>query len=174
MQSYIHSHNNKNLNKMEQNNLTCNRRNCPMPNTEPPNNCRQTEVVYEGKIRLQDENENGTNDTIENYMKTYKGCTKTELKARIATHRNTFNDPEKRTNTEMAKEIHKLKDENKNFLIQWTILEKIPCFKPGDKYCKLCTLEKYYIIFKKSRSDLNKFRLEKCKHKQTAYLGSVT
>ena len=107
-------------------------------------------------------------------MKTYKGCTKTELKARIATHRNTFNDPEKRTNTEIAKEIHKLKDENKNFLIQWSILEKIPCFKPGDKYCALCTLEKYYIIFKKSRSDLNKFRLEKCKHKPTAYLGSVT
>ena len=89
-----------------------------MPNIDPPNNCRQTEVVYEGAIKLQEDNAaNGA------YKKTYKGCTKGEIKKRIAIHRNTFNDANKRTNTEMAKEVHNLKDANKNFITTWKILE---------------------------------------------------
>ena len=48
-----------------------------MLNAAPLNNCRQKEVVYEGQIQLQDEDENVTN---ESYTKAYKGLQRAKYK----------------------------------------------------------------------------------------------
>ena len=134
---------------------------CPK---SPPNNCREKDIVYEGKITINDSNE----------TKTYKGCTSDELKNRIRVHRNTFRDVNKKNNTEMAKEVHKIKETTENFEIEWNVIDRATSFKAGDKFCKLCTLEKYHILLKKKESDLNKFRLEKCRHKKKHHLSDIT
>ena len=68
MKSFIVEHNKKILNNQQsENRLNCNctRSECPIPNEPPPNNCRQSDVIYEGKIVT---SETGNEST-------YKGCT---------------------------------------------------------------------------------------------------
>ena len=96
------------------------------------------------------------------------------MKIRVRTHLNTYKDPNKKSNTEMAKEVHKIKNNGQRYSTSWKILDKSVSFKPGDTYCRLCVLEKYYILFKSAPTDVNKFRLEKCRHKERCYLAAVT
>ena len=168
MKAFITAHN-KNL--LNQNNsdshndqiCNCTRVECPLPNANPPNNCRQKDTVYEGTVK------NNDNDTV----KTYKGCTSDELKNRIANHRTTFRHEDKKFSSKMAEAVHNTKNITNNYDITWRIIGKTSSFKAGDSFCKLCTLEKFHILYKNKETDVNKFRLEPCLHKMKNFLSDI-
>ena len=168
MKAFITAHN-KNL--LNQNNndtnidqlCNCTRVECPLPNATPQNNCRQKDTVYEGAVR---NNDNGTE-------KTYKGCTSDEFKNRVANHRTTFRHEDKKFSSKMAEAVHNIKNATNNYAITWKIIDKTNSFKAGDSYCKLCTLEKFHILYKNKETDVNKFRLEPCLHKMKYFLSDI-
>ena len=167
MKSYIDGHNKNLIGHDNKNTLECNctRSVCPLPlEKNPPNNCRQNDIIYQGEIKK--------NETES--IKTYKGCTSDQFKNRVSVHRNTFNDTNKKNNTEMAKAVHALVESGHSYTIKWKIIDKTSSYRPGDKFCKLCNLEKYHILFKKEETDVNTFRLEKCRHKRKQHLGAIT
>ena len=122
------------------------------------------DVVYEGTITNED-----TGD-----IRTYKGCTSNELKVRVSTHRSTFRDKDKQNSSEMAKEVHRIKEQTTNLSIKWDIIDQDKSHKAGDKFCKLCVLEKWHILIKGKPTDVNKFRLEPCLHKRKNFLTDIT
>ena len=140
----------------------CNRSNseCPIPNGLPGKNCRTKNCVYKATVK---------NKTTK-IEKVYFGSTSTEFKERVRTHRNTFRDPRKETYTELAKEIHKINRQNQSYEIRWEIMKKTKNRQPGDKYCNLCSAEKFYILYYKFDNMLNNFKMEKCRHKRKTTL----
>ena len=76
---------------------------------------------------------------------------------------------ENRGNTELAGYIWDLKDSNIPFSITWDILGRAPAYNPVTKTCRLCTLEKFFILYHPSKSSLNQ-RTEvfsPCPHRET-------
>ena len=165
--AFIKRHNGKKLyDNNENDDLPCNcaRVPCPLPNGILGKNCRSTNVVYKAEVK-----------NLNNHSKkVYYGCTKQRLKQRIEVHRNTFRDPVKKNNTDLAKEVHAIKDNNETFEIAWSIVEKSRKFEPGDRFCKLCICEKQHILYNENNNLLNQFRLESCRHKKDAYLASLS
>ena len=48
--------------------------------------------------------------------------------------------------------------------------EKVKSRQQGDKYCELCSTEKFYILYYKHDNMLNNIKMEKCRHKQKIML----
>ena len=57
--------------------------------------------------------------------------------------------------TELAKEAHTLRRQGKEFTIIWEIMDKARSFKAGDRFCRLCILEMYTILYKSDENTLN-------------------
>ena len=55
----------------------------------------------------------------------------------------------------LSQHIWNLKKENIDFEISWKILDRAQPFSPVSGICALCTLEKYYIIFKPELATIN-------------------
>ena len=87
---------------------------------------------------------------------TYIGLTSTKFKDRFANHKKSFNHRRYGKETTLSQKIWKLKDEGQDFEIKWKILERAQPFSPITGVCGLCTLEKWYILFKPELSTLNK------------------
>ena len=49
-----------------------------------------------------------------------------------------------------------VKDKNKNFDINWNIVDRAQEFNPVNRKCRLCTKEKCYIIFQPEGASLNR------------------
>ena len=106
--------------------------------------------------------------------KIYFGSCATDFKARLYNHRASFKNPEKK-NTELAKHIWQLKNKKTTFNIKWEIIKKVPHLKPGERKCRLCLTEKYYIATNKSDKMLNT-RSEltsRCRHMNKFYLVNL-
>ena len=82
---------------------TCNcidKSKCPLNNK-----CLSKNVLYKANIT----------STSENYgKKFYYGISETKFMSRYANHRNSFKDRNYKADTELSKEIWKLKEQNKN------------------------------------------------------------
>ena len=65
----------------------------------------------------------------------------------------------------------KLKSENSQYTIKWSIMKKVKAYKPGSKRCNLCLEEKLLIMKAKKTECLNKRSdlFSKCRH-VTRYL----
>ena len=69
----------------------------------------------------------------------------------------------------------KLKDRNVPHEIKWKLIDKAQPFSPVSGICALCTVEKYYIMFKPELAEINK-RDEinnYCPHKISALLENT-
>ena len=88
--------------------------------------------------------------------KTYVGPTENTFKTRLANHKASFNNPIRRTSTELSKHVWNLKDSNINFRITWIILKRAIAYKPSSKGCNLCLWEKYFITCKPHLTTINK------------------
>ena len=157
MENAIKSHNAKILekpNRAKDKTKACNCRKkteCPLKGKE----CRRENVIYEAKIK--------TN----NQTKSYIGLSSNEIKKRIATHKTTMNckPGDKNYNkyvnaTELSKLVHKLKDQNQPYEIQWTIKSALKEQKAGKETCKLCLTEALIILD------------QDCINKRTELMGS--
>ena len=132
---------------------------CPVNGT-----CKSQNVVYQARV------------TSEGKEESYIGLTSTEFKTRFRNHKSSFNVPERRNSTELSKHIWDLKDNGKDFHIQWKIVCQANPYNNVTKKCNLCLAEKYYIICHTGMASLNK-RTElvaKCRHERAYLLGNIS
>ena len=167
MKKIIASHNSKILREGEkQAERSCSCRNqdlCPLEGK-----CLTKNLIYQATVV--------TNPTQPNPEKhTYIGLSATQFKMRLANHKKSFKHEKYKNETTLSQFIWKLKEESTNFDIQWKHIDQAPTFNPVTRRCNLCTLEKYYLIFKPEMSTLNKSdKLNNyCLHKQKQLLENT-
>ena len=136
MATIIHSHNKallQNEQKLHENSQqTCN---CRVRSKCPPNGKYMAKnIVYQADV------------SGERFICNYFGVSKPVWKSRHYNHENSFNDIDKRSNTELSNKIWELKDKNIPFEINWKILQQTHGYSPGKSSCDLCTSEKFQII----------------------------
>ena len=123
---------------------------CPLPGE-----CRQHSVVYQATV------------TSGPTTKTYIGSTSTEVKLRLANHRQSFRNIAYRDATKLSQYIWELKEKSLEFDIKWSILSNAKPATLGSRTCNLCTTEKLEIMRSDQKTSLNS-RTElgnKCKHR---------
>ena len=104
---------------------------------------------------------------------TYTGLTGGQIKKRISAHTTDFKYPENENSTTLSGHIHKLKKEGKAHHLKWSLLDRGPVYNPISKKCRLCLLEKFYIIFKTDTASLNRRSelFNTCRHREQKILG---
>jgi hypothetical protein len=106
---------------------------------------------------------NNTNDT-----KHYIGIAATTFKERYANHISSYRHKKRLKQTELSKNIWKLKENNQDFTIKWSILKHAISYTGGSKCCNLCLEEKLCILKDINKDNLLNKRSEifgKCRHK---------
>ena len=148
MAQALSRHNSKILNEdiqQPQQTLVCNCRggqaNCPVGGK-----CRTESVVYRATVR----------ETVSGKTETYTGLTGREFKERWYEHRTDMNNTTKKKTTRLSAHTRLLKEKSKNFTVDWRILEKAKPYNPISKKCMLCLKEKFYIMYHRDGSTLNK------------------
>ena len=102
-------------------------------------------VVYQATVTREDNNR----------VETYAGLTADHFKVRWRGHNWDLSHSECRGNTALAGYVWSLKDSNIPHSITWDILGRAPDYNPVTKTCRLCTLEKFFIIYHPTRASLN-------------------
>ena len=97
----------------------------------------------------------------------YIGLSSTPFIERYRNHLHSFNSREKINATELSKFIWKLKDEGRDYNITWEIVRTARSYKPGGKYCNLCTSEALAIAFEPGQNCLNSRNevIKRCRHR---------
>ena len=140
--------------------------NCPVEGQ-----CQKTNVVYQATVTelppVPNEVQNAPPKTH-----TYVGLTASSFKDRYSNHKKSIKHRKYSKETKLSLKIWELKEEGIDSEIKWKILERAQPFSPISGVCGLCTLEKWYILFKPELASLNK-REEitgHCFHKEPALL----
>ena len=93
--------------------------------------------------------------------------TSTEVKLRLANHRQSFRNIAYRDATKLSQYIWDLKEKNAEFDIKWSIRSNAKPAKLGSRTCNLCSTEKLEIMRSDPKTTLNS-RTElgnKCRHR---------
>ena len=96
--------------------------------------CLVKDVVYEATI------------VTDNDTKFYIGSCATTFKARYSNHISNFKNAWSKNATELSGYIWELKEQNRQYKINWKILKYANSYKNGQKNCKLCLTEKMAIL----------------------------
>ena len=162
MKSIINKHSKKVTNADNDTNtdnqVQCNCRNkdqCPLDNK-----CLTSSVIYNAQV------------TTNNATKNYIGLTEGTFKQRFSQHKATFKHRKYTNSTELSKYIWKLRDNNQDFNIKWTIISRARPYNNISKRCDLCLTEKLMIITANPDRILNKRSelISKCRHENKFYL----
>ena len=164
VKAHIDEHNRRVLNdKGEEGQSGCNCRskaNCPLKGK-----CQTKNLVYQADV-LSDNN---------NKKMTYYGQTKRTFKARYTEHKTSFNNSKVgHLKSELAAYVWKLKKENTDYEIQWSIKKTGFAYRNGVKNCDLCAWEKLSIALGDPESTLNSRTeiLAKCRMKRKYKLSN--
>ena len=123
------------------------------------NKCLSNDVFYKVNIT----------STSEDYRnKIYYDISETKFMSRYANHRKSVKNRNYKTDTELSKEIWKLKEQSKNADIQWEILGIYQSFNTSTKRCMLCLNEKLAIAIHKEDTKI----ISKCRHSIKYILGN--
>ena len=156
MKSIINKHNKKVTNAdndtSTDNQVQCNWRNkdqCPLDNK-----CLTSSIIYNAQV------------TTNNATKNYIGLTEGTFKQRFSQHKAKFKHRKYTNSTELSKYIWKLRDNNQDFNIKWTIISRARPYNNISKRCDLCLTEKLMIITANPDRILNKRSelISKCRH----------
>jgi hypothetical protein len=109
--------------------------------------CLSNNIVYQATVTP-------TNPPAE--AQTYVCLTANTFKQRLGNHKKSFNHRRYRTDTTLSDYIWELKDDGIEYDLKWKIIDKARPFSPVTGICALCTLEKFYIIFKPELATINK------------------
>ena len=156
--SILSSHN-KNILKPVQTSFGCNCRN----NSPLDNKCLISNIIYRADT------------TTANEQKFYYGTSETTFKQRHSNHSRDFKHLKYQHSTELAKYIWQLKNNNISYTIKWSIASKVYGYA-SLLNCKLCLMEKYWIIKHINNPDLLNKRSElinKCRHSNKILLKNV-
>ena len=116
-----------------------NRPTCPLPGQ-----CMTMDVVYCATVTRYDTN----------VTKTYTGCSVC-LKTRVLQHRGSFRVRKPDNQTTLSNYIWELQDGGVPYNIRWRIIDRAPPYNPVTGVCRLCTVEKYYILKEPDGAQLN-------------------
>ena len=131
---------------------------CPLQNR-----CLETSLIYKATVKS------------ENVERVYVGCTEGAFKYRYANHLKSFKHRTYSNETELSKYVWKLKDENEQFKIAWSIERKSAPYVSGSRKCDLCITEKMVIATSNPVSLLNSRAeiLGTCRHRNKYLLKNV-
>ena len=90
----------------------------------------------------------------DNNVSTYTGLTRNSFKSRYNGHKYTFSHRDA-SSTTLSTHLWKLKDKNKQYNVNWKLIDRAPDFNPITRKCRLCLKEKFYIIFQPEGASLN-------------------
>ena len=147
-------------------NLRCNCRggatNCPVEGK-----CQTAGVIYRATVK---EVNSGKEET-------YTGMTGRKFKDRLYEHRTNENTdkPKNRQATKLSDHIWKLKDSGIDYQIKWRILDRATTYNPTTRKCRVCLKEKYYIMYDRPGSSLNKRQevFHYCNHREQKLLEKL-
>ena len=124
---------------------------CPLDN-----NCLSSNIIYNAKIATD-------NDTI---GKNYIGLTEGSFKQRFTQHKLSFNNRKYASSTGLSRYIWRLKDNDEEYNIKWTVITKAPPYSNILKRYDLYLAEKPHIIKANYNTLLNKRSefISKCRH----------
>ena len=127
--------------------------------------CEQVGVVYRASVT----------ETTSGKIETYTGLTGRSFIDRWKEHQQDFEKPKNRTKTKLSSHIWELKDQGLNFIISWKILERAPTYSRVTKKCLLCLKEKYFIMYTRENSSLNKRNevFNTCRHRNQGLLSKL-
>ena len=108
--------------------------NCPLT----PAECQKDNVIYVSSIT--------TTDGVEHYT----GLTGNTFKKRWYKHKDDFRNENSKHSTRLSTHIWKLKEEGKQYQIEWEILDRAPTHNPVSRKCRLCLKGIYYICHTRS------------------------
>ena len=111
---------------------------CPMPDQ-----CMNSNMVYRYQVTRLD-----TNST-----ESYTGCT-VGFKERHKAHMKQSVEDTGKTTT-LSRHIKSLRSSNVQYNINWTFKERAAPFNTNIGWCRLCTLERYHILFQPEDASLN-------------------
>lgn len=163
MKAKVNQHNKKILqsaNKDEENDVEPTKMcNCPS-NTECPLNkrCLEPDIQYSAEVT----------SNLANYgKKVYKGICSTEWKSRHYNHLKSFNHERYEADTELSKEVWRIKRNGGEFHIKWTKEATCKSYRPEMKRCRLCDIEKLEIALYDGKNLLNKRNeiISRCRHR---------
>ena len=140
--------------------------NCQNPTECPlPNQCTIPNILYEATIR----------SNLAGYEeKVYKGVSKPPFKLRFGNHKKSFNNIQHKTDTELSKEVWRIKGLGGTFNVSWRALGQFRDYNPANGKCGLCLSEKLAIL-EHSGPPLLNFRSEiisTCRHRLKYMLSS--
>ena len=155
IKTVINNHNKNTLNNPIVATKTCNcisKPKCPLNN-----NCLIENTVYQATI--------SSNENTQS-KKVYIGIAETTFKKRYANHLKSFNTKKYENDTELSKEVWKIKQKNQTPIITWKVLKQCPPFNTINNKCQLCLNEKLSIIEYREKNLLNKKNelISKCRH----------
>ena len=104
------------------------------------------------------------------------GMTATTFKERYANHTSSFRHKKDSYKTELSKHIWKLKENNQDYTIKWSILKRAISYTGGSKRCNLCLEEKFWILKDINKDNFLDKRSEifgKCRHKNRFRVSKV-
>ena len=106
--------------------------------------------------------------------KDYIGISATEFKVRYRNHKTAFNNEDSLQKTTLSTYYWKLKNENKNPRVKFSIIRGVPAYTPEYGKCRLCTAEKLLILKSDPSKIINKRKelMSTCRHKGKFYLSN--
>ena len=133
-------------------------------NTECPvdGNCQTKNLIYQTTVN--------TNQLEK--PETYVGLTAQTFKKRWDGHKSSIRNRNPKKSTTLSQHIWKLEDEQKDYTLDWKIVDRGHPFSPVTGICQLCTKEKYWIVYKSNLATLNSRNeiASNCRHKYGALL----
>ena len=93
---------------------------------------------------------------LRNYgLKEYQGICSTEWKRRLGNHKKAFRHEKYKKDTELSKEVWRIKKKGGNFRIKWSKLNNYASYRPEIGRCNLCNQEKLAIATYEGKNLLN-------------------
>jgi hypothetical protein len=132
---------------------------CPLNNQ-----CLSKNVVYKATI---------SSDNPILKEKSYIGISENTFKLRFANHLKSFNATRYKNDTELSKEIWRLKDAGTIPIIKWNIIKRCQSYNPSTERCNLCLNEKFLIMTFDNGFLLNKKSelVSSCRHRKKFLLS---
>ena len=164
MKSIISGHNKNVLEEKRELERTCNCRNpeqCPLNG-----HCLTPETLYQATV---------TSNLPRYKDRLYKGITERETKERMKEHKKHFSNRKYRGESELAKEVWRIKDEGGAPEVTWKIIRRAKTYNPNTKRCTLCLHEKLAIAEHEGKDMLNKRSetVAKCMHQRKYELARL-
>ena len=136
--------------------------------------CHRSNIVYQAEVSARKQGRNGA---IQTRKDTYIGMTSTDFMLRYANHKFDANNENMKNRTALSRHIWKLKKDEKDnweYEVKWRIMDSAPVYSNKTKRCRLCLLEKYYIICHPKEASLNQMcgLVNSCVHRNAFTLSN--